>query len=279
MFDLANQRIKDKNNEERIKKISRTIKESFSSGRRKLPIGKLNSNYKPELHVPITKKCLCGCGNLVTNRGARFIFGHFARSKYHPNWGKHAWNRGHTSKTDQRVAKMGWQKKSKKERKKFGQYMHRKSKGRIFSNQHKKNLSISNVKAWMEGKRSDVRPTFRGHFRRDLGHRCRSTWEANICRMYKLQKIDYQYEPKRFLTKFGSYCPDIFLPKMNVWVEIKGHAVSSTDWKCICAVCRTAKKKIRSFKKLYKIILILIGKKEYDKLTKEFSCRIAKWEK
>lgn len=55
----------------------------------------------------------------------------------------------------------------------------------------------------------------------------RSAWEANFLRYLKSKGISYLYEPKVFTfpgVKHGtvSYCPDLFLPNTNEWVEIKG---------------------------------------------------------
>ena len=60
-----------------------------------------------------------------------------------------------------------------------------------------------------------------GH-REDLGHFVRSTWEANFARVLNYLIIKYQYEPKRFQTPYGSYCPDFYIPKWNLYIEVKG---------------------------------------------------------
>lgn len=59
-------------------------------------------------------------------------------------------------------------------------------------------------------------------FRHDLGHFVRSSWEANICKILRYCRIYYEYEPKTFQLKNGSYTPDIFLSERNFYIEVKG---------------------------------------------------------
>ena len=55
----------------------------------------------------------------------------------------------------------------------------------------------------------NVSPTLsstHGGFRRDIGHFVRSTWEANVARVFMMKGEDYQYEPKRFILNItGEY--------------------------------------------------------------------------
>ena len=64
-------------------------------------------------------------------------------------------------------------------------------------------------------------------FREDLGHSCRSGWEANYARYCKFFGIEYFYEPCElwFPVKRGivTYKPDFWLPKQDLWVEVKGY--------------------------------------------------------
>ncbi len=92
--------------------------------------------------------------------------------------------------------------------------------------------------------------------RKDLGQFCRSGWEANVLRWLKHSSKKYQYEPKVFPfldIKHGttSYCPDIYLPGEDAWIEIKG----MLDGK--------SKTQIRRFKKYYpeefKKLKVIVG--------------------
>jgi len=179
---------------------------------------------------------------------------------------------------------------------------------------HNKNVSIGVKKAWNEGKFSteeyrdlydkgiEKRRSFKGRNnpmygvscpvkagrgkggkRKDLGHYVRSTWEANICRIYKMKNIKYYYEYKRFSISIKendyTYCPDLYLPHKNMYYEIKGHAKSSFEWNCNCEVCIKNKKIIPQVVKKYKIKLIIIGGSEYKRMKRIFKRFIPEWEK
>ena len=45
---------------------------------------------------------------------------------------------------------------------------------------------------------------------------------SNFARLLIRLGLDYQYEPVRFTTPLGSYTPDFYLPKYDMFVEIKG---------------------------------------------------------
>lgn len=64
-------------------------------------------------------------------------------------------------------------------------------------------------------------------YRPDLGIVLRSGWESNILRVLKIHGIQYEYEPRTyyFPVKRGTkaYRPDIWLPKTDELIEIKGY--------------------------------------------------------
>ena len=183
------------------------------------------------------------------------------------------------------------------------------SKMYIKTNEHKIALSKSVKKAWQEGKydteeckeaknkgykkrpsmKGKNNPMFgkpspknsghgKGGFRPDLGHYVRSTWEANICRILKLCNIKYIYEPKRFFYGNHSYCPDLFLENKNKYVEIKGHAKSERDWKCVCDSCVKTKHGVEEIRKQdFKVYII--GSNEYRRLSNKYKSKIDLWEK
>jgi len=123
----------------------------------------------------------------------------------------------------------------------------------------------------------------KGGIRKDLGFYVRSTWEANIARICILIGRPYKYEPDRFPVvidgKDYTYCPDIFFPEKNLYYEIKGHAKSSQEWICDCSSCEQGRLKMQAAIKQHGIKILLIGKKEYVKMRKQFKKRIIKWEK
>lgn len=67
-----------------------------------------------------------------------------------------------------------------------------------------------------------------GGFRKDIGHYTRSTWEANVARILQYQGIEYVYEKEPFVFRdengeiIDSYLPDFYLPKSNMFLEVKG---------------------------------------------------------
>lgn len=70
------------------------------------------------------------------------------------------------------------------------------------------------------------RTEFAHGYRDDLGHNCRSRWEANVARLFLALGWDYEYEPQRFEVRLldggrSSYLPD-FLVAGRLWVEVKG---------------------------------------------------------
>ena len=68
----------------------------------------------------------------------------------------------------------------------------------------------------------------KGGIREDLGQYFRSSWEANVARILNHLNIEWIYEVKRFIFEsdnglgVDSYQPDFYLPKLNMWIEVKG---------------------------------------------------------
>lgn len=94
-----------------------------------------------------------------------------------------------------------------------------------------------------------------------------SRWEANFARIMDLLKIKWVFQPKTFDLKYQNYTPDFYLPKYDVYIEIKNFL---SDYSL---------KRDNSFRKLYpKEKLILILKSDYLKLQDDFSRHIKNWE-
>jgi len=182
----------------------------------------------------------------------------------------------------------------------------------VKTDEHNKNVSNSVSRAWKDGKFHTIKniearrkgiegrrsfsgsgnPMYgkaspvgsgrgRGGFRDDIGHYVRSTWEANFCRILKLNNREYNFEGNRFFIRINdkdmSYCPDILIKKNNKYYEIKGHAKSSTNWICNCENCQKGKSSIKELKKMG-IKVVIIGEREYNLLKRHFKDKI-KWEK
>jgi len=115
--------------------------------------------------------------------------------------------------------------------------------------------------------------TFAGGKRKDLDNAYfRSSWEANIARYFNLVGIEWEYEPKQFEfpVKRGcvSYKPDFYLPKEDVWIEVKGY------------MDQKSKTKLNRFKKYYPDEykkLSIIGKEAYKSIAK-YKTLIPFWE-
>ncbi|MDN5844796.1 MAG: hypothetical protein L0H53_00805 [Candidatus Nitrosocosmicus sp.] len=103
-------------------------------------------------------------------------------------------------------------------------------------------------------------------FRPDLGHICRSTWEANYCRILKYLGVEYEYEPITFDLPYGSsYTPDIKIG--TCFIEIKGK------------IPIRYLVKLSLFKKYYPDIkLLIIQKNHYLSLRNHFAPLIQTWE-
>jgi len=115
---------------------------------------------------------------------------------------------------------------------------------------------------------------FKAGFREDLGHRVRSSWEANFARILNLLEISYEYEPVRFLLPATGnepsrvYIPDFFLEELNIYLEVKG---------CIRA---GFSRKLERFRTRYNDVpLTIIDTGMYKKLRKKFRPLIDNWEK
>ncbi|MNC02576.1 hypothetical protein D3C75_499520 [compost metagenome] len=110
--------------------------------------------------------------------------------------------------------------------------------------------------------------------RNDLGHNCRSMWEANIARVLKFKKISYEFEPKVFPfydekgNLIDSYLPDFYLPQSKVWLEVKGQ------------MDETSKNKLKLMEEHYpnERVFIIEGD-TYDKMISFLSYNNIVWER
>jgi len=59
-----------------------------------------------------------------------------------------------------------------------------------------------------------------GGYREDIGHYVRSSWEANLARVFQFIKKRYAYEAKRFYTEDCSYCPEYWLLDEDIYIEL-----------------------------------------------------------
>lgn len=110
---------------------------------------------------------------------------------------------------------------------------------------------------------------YRGGFKKDLGHYVRSSWEANICRTLKYFGVLYEYESKKCRFKLGDsiYISDIFIPEMNLYIEVKGY------------LRKESRSKLYKFVEAYPNInmKIIDGTSYYD-IKYKFSKMVPGWE-
>lgn len=113
-----------------------------------------------------------------------------------------------------------------------------------------------------------------GGYREDIGCYFRSSWEANIARLFNYLGIIWEYEPTRYsFPDVGdgvlSYCPDFFLTDTQSIVEVKG-------WMDEKSLARLKKLK-QYYPQVYEKLL-LVDEKRYRTIEKDFSKVISNWE-
>lgn len=130
--------------------------------------------------------------------------------------------------------------------------------------------------------------------RADLGGIvCRSSWESDVLRILQLYKIPFEFEPTTFYFppdvkgRVQAYLPDIYLPRTDEFIEVKG------------MLDARGRNKLRKFKKHYpeefKKLTVIISKSNkankfffrklgvqnilfYEHLSKLFAHKISHWE-
>jgi len=107
----------------------------------------------------------------------------------------------------------------------------------------------------------------KGGHRQDIGLYLRSTWEADVARIFNLLGIQFQYEPRAFSINTGTYRPDFHLLDMDIWIEVSG-------W-----VSEDKKRKLADMSQLYPDIKIIhIDRPGYSWLFTTFAHQIPQWE-
>ena len=107
---------------------------------------------------------------------------------------------------------------------------------------------------------------YRQGIRLDLGHMARSSWEANIARVFKRLGISYEYEREVLNLDDICYTPDFFLQN-NVIVEVKGF------WN------DESRKKVAALEKHHPEYSVLpIDADMYESIRRKFADQIPEWE-
>jgi len=181
--------------------------------------------------------------------------------------GREPWNKGLTKYDDDRI--MGVSNKVREWNKES------------MTDDKRRRISQSLKKRYAEGMKI---PNAKNGMRKDLEMSFRSSWEANYARILKFNNRDIEYEKDRFTlyeddgTIANVYTPD-FKIEDNIFIEIKGHADSSTEWGCSCRRCLRDKGKMNMMIEQYaEIKVILIGRKDYQELCCKYNMVVNNWE-
>lgn len=95
-----------------------------------------------------------------------------------------------------------------------------------------------------------------------------STWEANIARVFNLLDITWEYAPKIFDLGSHTYRPDFYLPKDNMYIEVKNFM---NDYSF---------KRDQLFRIKYPHIkLEVLSRKEYKEIEVDYKPLIDFWER
>lgn len=174
--------------------------------------------------------------------------------------GRIPWNKGKTKATDQRLKWAG----IKGSRIRTGTRVSESTKNKI-SNTLTKKIASGEIKVAPQ--------TCKHGVRNDLGHYCRSMFEANYCRFLKYNNIKYEYETTKCIFKLSNgrnYICDLYLPETNQYIELKGW-LRDED-----------KIKYNLFQQDYPFInwkIILQDSIEWKNIVNQYNNKIVDWEK
>ena len=186
------------------------------------------------------------------------------------------WNKGLTKETDDRVAKYAEKMRGRTKYTHSGiARMAEKRTGikKVYSDPEgrARRISISERRDFLNGTRIPSGGFKYSHqgYRDDLKHHVRSTWEANVCRIFNCHNIKYEYESKkcRFdIGDLGILIIDWYLPKYSCYVEAKGYLSDK------------AKEKWLKFLELYSNInVFIIDGISYNNLKYKYADKVI-WE-
>lgn len=253
MLDKRSKKLKGKTRtEETKKKMSHSLKQSWINNPSQ---GRTGHSLSEESKKSLSDKLK---GHFVSDETRKKIG--------QSGLGRKPWNDGLTKDTSEKM--MSVSKKTSEWNKKF------------MTDEKKKQISKTLKLRYMNGMKI---PNSANGFRNDLNMSFRSTWEANYARILEHNKQKIVYEKQRFpLYKdnelYRVYTPDFKLSDTK-YVELKGHAESSSVWTCSCSRCIRDKEKLELFKIQYPDIdLCFIGKKEYKDFSDRYALLINNWE-
>lgn len=211
--------------------------------------------------------CKTCSAKMTANPSRPEVQANIAKSKL----GQPAWNKGLTAET---AAHTTWIQNLKKHNESQIGVSYEQKYGPEKANQIKARLSALNTgkNNAMYGRPPTATKTYtKAGMREDLGHYVRSSWEADLARVFKYLGLSYQYEPHTFeLTAPDghtlTYTPDFYVPSEDKYYEVKGwmDAVSA--------------RKIQLFNEQYPDHeLVVIDKTRFAEFQMEYS-HLVQWE-
>jgi len=199
------------------------------------------------------------------------------KGKPNPNKGKHGLFT-HTEEAKQRIRQSSLGRKypnRKKVTEETKLKLSLKSKGRKHSEEAKekiRNFCLGRKRPEMTGKNNPMHKhpnAYKSKFgktgyRKDLGVFVKSSWEANVFRIYRYLGYTVQYEPKSFKLSSGkTYRPDFYIIELDLWIEVKGR------W------LKDAYERFLNFKQEYSTLFIqVIGPDKYKEMIKKYKSLI-----
>jgi hypothetical protein len=228
-----------------------------------------------------SKSGLCrSCANRISSTGRKHTqetkdkMSNSCKGEKHHMWGKHH-KKESIKKISQNVSKALTGKKRKSFSKKwceniskatsgennpmFGKFHSKQTRDKMSKAKIGKKASESTRKKLSESRKGKKNSMFgkvtHGKWGKYKGINMRSSWEILYAKYLDKNKIKWIYEPKAFDLGDATYTPDFYLPKENLYIEIKGF------WR------DNSKKKFNSFKKTYKEVKIkVLTKPDLEKL-------------
>jgi hypothetical protein len=165
----------------------------------------------------MSKLCLCGCGEKA-KPGNRFILYHHRRGTHQSEEFKINVSLKHKNKI------LSDETKRLISEAQIGEKNHNYNK--TMPDEQKKKISkamMGKTHGFQKGCTPSIKSSGGIQSVCKKGHNVRSSWERRFVDLLFDENIPYFYEPERFNLRGISYLPDIYIPHLDLWIEIKGY--------------------------------------------------------